>query len=62
MPADPAKDRLTVAQATRQIERQRIIDAAPHMPGGFYGSIVYDYQDGRLVMAEVSEKIKPNGR
>jgi hypothetical protein len=41
------------------IDRRRLADMAPVMPEGFYGSVLFSYQDGRLVMTEVREKVRP---
>ena len=41
------------------IDRRRLADMAPPMPPGFWGSVAYTYQNGRVVMSEVTERVKP---
>ena len=33
--------------------------AAPAMPAGFYGRVVFEYQGGRLVMTTIETRVKP---
>lgn len=45
----------TVATPTHRY----VLPFAPPMPPGFYGSVRFDFQDGKLVAAAVEEKLKP---
>jgi hypothetical protein len=37
-----------------------VLPYAPPMPDGFYGSVTYQFQGGRVVLAVVEEKIRPS--
>lgn len=36
-----------------------VLNFAPPMPPGFYGAVVYRFEGGKLVRAEVEESLKP---
>ena len=39
--------------------RTHVLQAAPAMPLTYWGSVVYEYQAGKLVMAKIEERLKP---
>ena len=45
--------------APAAVGKAKIIHSAPAVPPGVYGRVTYDFQNGRLVLATIEEKIKP---
>lgn len=63
-PTDPAKVVARAASAMGETyafshDDRQVLEFAPPMPVGFWGDVVYRFQDGKLVNAEVRKTLKP---
>jgi hypothetical protein len=45
--------------ADRPLDKSELVASAPLMPIGFFGSVTYQFEAGRLSVVRIEETVKP---